>query len=756
MNAQPEPTVNEDDPRLLQAVKEYLAELEAGRPPDRQAFEAQYPELKDALSPYLDALAAMHAAATLLQDPTGVRPAAATGAAIAAEPLGDFRIIREIGRGGMGNVYEAIQLSLGRRVALKVLPFAAALDGRQLQRFKNEAQAAAQLHHPHIVPVYYVGCERGVHFYAMQLIDGQNLAGLIDDLRRQESSWPATTLDKGSGTVPRPDAAAETRSLLGAELNTQRSERSGDFYRNMARLARQAAEALEHAHSVGIVHRDIKPGNLLVDTQGKLWITDFGLAQFHTDAGLTQTGDLLGTLRYMSPEQAGGRRALIDHRADVYSLGATLYELLTLRPIFSGSDWQSILDLILREEPVPPRALDPELPVELETIVLKAVSKMPAERYATAQELADDLQRFLEDRPILARRPTLVEKATKWARRHRGVVGSAVAALLILLAGLTLATVLTAQAYVESERQRDRAEENFRQARRAVDQFTQISAEEMAGNPMFEGPRRKLLEVALVYYQDFIDQHKDSPAIQAELVASRARVQAILNELTYLMGAYKYSLLQIPGVQVELQLSGTQRVELARIEGRLHVAFREAARFPPAEQEKLHLAVSREQEAEVLKILEPEQLKRFKQLVIQLRGPFAFDDAEVAAALALTTEQRQRARAIVVDAGLGQHGFNIAPPQNGPPKFGPPRDDGPKPWPPDLKGEPKHKDVRFPGPPMGRPPGVDARNWQRAREQLLEILTPEQKKKWDELTGAPFRGEMRFGPPPPPPVDHNR
>ena len=168
----------------------------------------------------------------------------------------------------------------------------------------------------------------------------------------------------------------------------------------------QAATALEHAHAMGIVHRDIKPGNLLLDTRGNLWVTDFGLAQFHTDAELTRTGDLLGTLRYMSPEQASGGRVLLDHRTDIYSLGATMYEVLALEPIFDGSDRNVLLRRIVEDDPRAPRSLDKGIPAELETIVLKAIAKIPAERYASAQQFADDLQRWLDDKPILAQAGT--------------------------------------------------------------------------------------------------------------------------------------------------------------------------------------------------------------------------------------------------------------------------------------------------------------------------------------------------------------
>jgi WD40 repeat protein len=219
------------------------------------------------------------------------------------------------------------------------------------------------------------------------------------------------------------------------------------YIRTVANLGIQAAEALEHAHQLGVVHRDVKPANLLVDGRGNLWITDFELAHCQSQAGLTMTGDLVGTLRYMSPEQALAKRLLIDHRTDVYALGVTLYELLTLKPAFSGSDREELLRQIAFEEPVPPQQWNKAIPRELETIILKSIEKSPEARYATAQELADDLRRFLEDKPIRAKRPTLVQRAAKWSRRHQGVVKTATVGLIVALVILLLSTLLILSAY---------------------------------------------------------------------------------------------------------------------------------------------------------------------------------------------------------------------------------------------------------------------------------------------------------------------
>src|SRR5262249_14020463 len=205
------------------------------------------------------------------------------------------------------------------------------------------------------------------------------------------------------------------------------------FFRTVANLGIQAADALEYAHQMGVVHRDIKPANLLIEKSSvinhpstlKVWITDFGLARCQTDTGLTGTGDVLGTLRYMSPEQAQGQRGLVDHRTDIYALGMSLYELVTLRPAFSGQTREEVLAQLATEDPIAPRRLNQTVPIELETIILKSLAKRPEERYASAQELADDLRRFLEDKPILARRPSLAEKFRKWARRHKGLMRGA-------------------------------------------------------------------------------------------------------------------------------------------------------------------------------------------------------------------------------------------------------------------------------------------------------------------------------------------
>jgi WD40 repeat protein/serine/threonine protein kinase len=442
--------------RLARALETYLAALQAGTPPDKDEFLARYPELAEDLEACLASLEFIRRAAV---KPSDAEPAGgnAPGADLLSGVVGDFRIVREIGRGGMGVVYEAVQLTLDRRVALKILPLAGALDPKQLQRFKNEARAAAQLQHQHIVPVHGIGCERGIHYYAMHFVEGQTLAAVIRQLRgaRDEvrgEGREAWTVERGAreeGRAVRQAAdGASNATPPVAALSTERSTRSPAFFRTVATLGVQAAEALEHAHQQGVIHRDIKPANLLVQdepgasaTGAHLWITDFGLARLQGDAGLTMSGDLLGTLRYMSPEQALGKGAVADPRTDIYSLGATLYELLALEPAYNGRDRQEVLRQIVEDEPIPPRGVNKAIPAELETIVLKAMSKSIEERYASTQELADDLRRFLEDKPIKARRPTLRQRAAKWARRHNTVVRAALVVVFLAVAALAVSTV---------------------------------------------------------------------------------------------------------------------------------------------------------------------------------------------------------------------------------------------------------------------------------------------------------------------------
>jgi serine/threonine protein kinase/WD40 repeat protein len=427
--------------------------------------------------------------------------------------LGEFRILREVGRGGMGVVYEAVQESLGRHVALKVLPFSSLLSATHLERFQREARAAARLHHTNIVPVFGVGEWRAegvgppIHYYAMQFIEGQGLDRVLREVKRLRGAagapaatehglagqvaeslvsgrFPAGTNGApGIGSaVPRPAPAGEVRGAPGlppraagvTDLSTPPESR---YFRGVAQVGVQVAEALAYAHGHGILHRDIKPSNLLLDTAGTVWVADFGLAKVQDAGELTSPGDIVGTLRYMAPERFQGQA---DPRSDIYSLGLTLYELLTLRPAFEAIPFPRPEDPGQWPNPVPPRQLDGRIPRDLETVVLKAMAPEPADRYATAADLAEDLRRVLADRPIRARRTPLTERLWRWCRRNPAVTGLAASILVLLVAFSVISTA--AALWLKDERDTAwRAEQDKDTALKKAEQAEQAKTEELIG-----------------------------------------------------------------------------------------------------------------------------------------------------------------------------------------------------------------------------------------------------------------------------------
>jgi serine/threonine protein kinase len=373
---------------VVRVLDEYLEALKAGNAPSREELLARYPELQVQLDACLAGLTFLHSANH------GSVPS----------QLGDFRLVREVGRGGMGAVFEAIQVSLGRHVALKVLRFSSVSDKEAIERFQREAETVATLHHTNIVPIYFVGSEKGVNYYAMQFIEGRNLAELM---------------------------AAHGADITPAQV---------------AGWALQAAEALSHAHRRGVIHRDVKPSNLILDKDDRLWLTDFGLARRQDDVTLSLTGMLLGTPRYMSPEHASASTKRIDHRSDLFSLGVTLYELLTHRPAFAGDAAQDVIHQILVDQPPPIRQLNPEVPRDFETIVMKCMAKEPEARYASADDLAADLRALIEDRPIRARRASPIEQATRWIKQNQRSVSQMSTAVMMTLA-ITLTSLLVWSSY---------------------------------------------------------------------------------------------------------------------------------------------------------------------------------------------------------------------------------------------------------------------------------------------------------------------
>jgi WD40 repeat protein/serine/threonine protein kinase len=457
---------------LEELAESFLERFRAGERPALAEFTAAHPELADQIRELFPALIEMEQAGSAGTPATGAAAPGDGAGGTLLESLGDYRIIREVGRGGMGVVYEAVQESLGRHVALKVFAPWARADPRQIERFRREARAAARLHHTNIVPVFGVGECNGRRYYAMQFIQGQGLDAILHELRRLRSAPEAdgTGLAAPASTRSAPLAATVAHCLLtgrfeatqetepgfevspstmtasrgGAEpasdASDWASQAGGSYARTIARVGFQVAEALAHAHGHGILHRDIKPSNLLLDVAGNIWVTDFGLAKAEDSEALTEAGDIVGTLRYMAPERFHGDSG---PASDIYGLGVTLYELLTLRPAFDEGDRARLIDHILHTDPPPPRALDTKIPRDLETVVLKAMAKHPADRYVSARALAEDLERFLQDRTILARRSTVSERLWRWCKRNP-LVASLLGLLALVLGGVAIGSSLAA------------------------------------------------------------------------------------------------------------------------------------------------------------------------------------------------------------------------------------------------------------------------------------------------------------------------
>ncbi len=386
---------------------EFARRLRSGERPSVEDYAARHPGLADQLRDILPAVAMMEHLKPR-RDHAPTRPAPDVD--LPPNQVGEYRIVRELGRGGMGVVYEAEHGPLGRRVALKVLPGHLLSGDRLRDRFRREATAAARLHHTNIVPVFEAGEADGRCFYAMPLITG---AGLDQVIR-----------DRAAGATGKSPALARLPAP--------------EYMRAVAKIGAQVADALAYAHGRGVYHRDIKPSNLLVDERGGVWVTDFGVAKLVAEANLTHTGDLVGTLRYMPPERFAGQT---DPRGDIYSLGVTLYELLTLHPAFPEATPHHLMRLITHEDPVRPRWLNSAIPADLETVILKAAARDPADRYQTPGELADDLRRFLDDRPVRAKRANPADRACRWARRNPALA-TALGAVFLLMAAVTVVSVI--------------------------------------------------------------------------------------------------------------------------------------------------------------------------------------------------------------------------------------------------------------------------------------------------------------------------
>jgi serine/threonine protein kinase len=604
MNDTLDQSPNDDRDPLDVLADEFAARLRAGEFPSIESYAAEHPEIADEirdLFPSIEMIEKLSAneherlSGGFRKQPVGPVPKA----------LGDFDIVREIGRGGMGVVYEAMQRSLHRRVALKVLGSHVAGSPKQLKRFQREAEAAARLHHSHIVPVFGIGESDAQHYFAMQYIEGVALSDAIrsiessfsgsaflsgaasamleadqkdDDVRRFTAGHAAAALTRGQlrdqlrqetlrqlapaptqidGSSTNDEFEGGTRVALesaadggtphvtvtaSGDISAPRPDSHGiridrTYWLNVARATADIADALAYAHQHGVLHRDVKPANIILDDSGVVWITDFGLARHEEHEGVTETGDIVGTLRYMAPEQFSGQT---DSRSDIYSLGMTLYELLALRPAYDEVRHGPLIKKKTTAKLPSPRTYNRQIPRDLETITMKACAQDPADRYGTAAEFAEDLERYLQDRPIRARQFTTTERIWRWARRNPVVAALSTTSFALLIAVAAVSAVgnyrtTLALETAEDERanaiqsarlaqaESDRAETNLRLAirsfeeiidniaSRGIPQSIEIDVEEdvAASQPVsvLTAADAELLQRLLVFFDDFAAQN---------------------------------------------------------------------------------------------------------------------------------------------------------------------------------------------------------------------------------------------------------
>ena len=592
---------NPDRDPLEMLAAEYMERLRQGQRPSIEEYATQHPELAEEIRDLFPTIAVTERLkAQQARSSSGL----ATLGPARLERLGDFRLIREIGRGGMGVVFEAEQESLGRRVAVKVLPRQVLLDEKHLKRFEREARIAANLHHTNIVEVFGVGEQDGFHYYVMQYIRGAGLDAIIPRLAKLVRN-PASDQPRPAPTADSDEAMADgaARGLLGSEFD---GRLGSHYWQSVARIGLQAADALSYAHSLKTLHRDIKPANLLLDTQGTVWLADFGLAKAAQSEDISLSKDLVGTLRYMAPEQFRGNT---DHRSDIYSLGLTLYELLALRPAYAETDHSRLMQRIAEGPPPAPGSASGEIPRDLETIILKAISHDVNQRYQSAVAMADDLRCFLEDRPIRARRVGPAERLARWCRRNKalaGLTGTSLFLLVLVAATASIGYVRTKNALQGEALERAKAEANANLAMEALDRmFERFSpsrirvlpqpsvdgAIAVPSSPILSKEAAALLEEMLPFYDRLAQQTGNDDKLRAGTAEANRRVAAIrqrLGQFDEAVKAYGRAIALFDELLTRSSANPVFKVEVAQIKNELGRLYTSRRQF--SEAREAHLA----------------------------------------------------------------------------------------------------------------------------------------------------------------------